>query len=299
MSKALPPIQDNSKSDYIRPEDRQFKVRASPLDKRDIIVGESIYQDEIVSIDKPIDLRPKLQDVRNQGTTSMCAAFSAATIKEYQESKDMSLSEHFSPEWVYHHRENQESDGMYVRDVMRIMQKRGVPREVSWKFGEDKTTNKTLWKSLENESANHTIERYARCNTIEDTKKALHLCGPCIISVPVYRDAQQYSDQIWKKYSGNDKMIGGHAMVIVGYTNKNFIIRNSWGRNWGKNGYVYMDFDDFEHIWDVFCTYDAESDRNYVYDKKSEPKPKPKPNPGPGPSTPKKKKAKCGSCDIQ
>jgi Papain family cysteine protease len=33
---------------------------------------------------------------------------------------------------------------------------------------------------------------------------------------------------------------GGHAVCIIGYTTDGrFIIRNSWGTNWGDNGFAY------------------------------------------------------------
>jgi hypothetical protein len=32
---------------------------------------------------------------------------------------------------------------------------------------------------------------------------------------------------------------GGHCVSIVGYSNGRYIIRNSWGEKWGKNGYAF------------------------------------------------------------
>jgi C1A family cysteine protease len=32
---------------------------------------------------------------------------------------------------------------------------------------------------------------------------------------------------------------GGHAVALVGYTPTGFIVRNSWGANWGDGGYAY------------------------------------------------------------
>ena len=47
---------------------------------------------------------------------------------------------------------------------------------------------------------------------------------------------------------GNSDWIGGHAMTIVGWeiinvigrTIPSWIIRNSWGKDWGDNGYIYL-----------------------------------------------------------
>ena len=39
------------------------------------------------------------------------------------------------------------------------------------------------------------------------------------------------------------KHYGGHSMTIVGYTNKAFIVKNSWGPDWGNQGYCFVSFD--------------------------------------------------------
>ena len=44
--------------------------------------------------------------------------------------------------------------------------------------------------------------------------------------------------------SKNEKMLGGHAVLAVGYDDSKqvFIVRNSWGKEWGDNGYFYMPY---------------------------------------------------------
>lgn len=39
-------------------------------------------------------------------------------------------------------------------------------------------------------------------------------------------------------------VVGGHAVVAVGYDDQNerFMIRNSWGKNWGQKGYFTMPY---------------------------------------------------------
>ena len=45
--------------------------------------------------------------------------------------------------------------------------------------------------------------------------------------------------------SKNEKMLGGHAVMAAGFdeSKKIFIIRNSWGENWGDKGYFSMPYD--------------------------------------------------------
>ncbi len=42
----------------------------------------------------------------------------------------------------------------------------------------------------------------------------------------------------------NERVIGGHAVMAVGYNQKEgrFLIRNSWGLKWGQAGYFTMPF---------------------------------------------------------
>ncbi len=42
----------------------------------------------------------------------------------------------------------------------------------------------------------------------------------------------------------SEKVLGGHAVLAVGYdeTQQRFIVRNSWGKNWGLQGYFTMPY---------------------------------------------------------
>ena len=49
----------------------------------------------------------------------------------------------------------------------------------------------------------------------------------------------QYKSGIYQYTSG--KYLGGHSVVIIGWGIENgikyWIVQNSWGENWGENGY--------------------------------------------------------------
>jgi C1A family cysteine protease len=43
----------------------------------------------------------------------------------------------------------------------------------------------------------------------------------------------------------NERCLGGHAVMAAGYSDasKRFLIRNSWGMDWGKKGYFTIPYD--------------------------------------------------------
>jgi len=56
---------------------------------------------------------------------------------------------------------------------------------------------------------------------------------------------------------GKDEVpLGGHAVLVVGYdmNEKRFIVRNSWGSGWGKNGYFTLPFEYVDKMGNDFWT---------------------------------------------
>ena len=240
----------------------------SPDDSRDW-VAESIY---LVGYQLPetVDHRNKLQAIRNQGNQGSCAAQTAACMKEWQESQDIGFNNYMSPQFIYNNRTNQDSEGMYGRDVMRILSKIGSCSEESYPYRTIESPE-DISANIIKEASNYKIKSYAQIKTIEGLKKALYINGPCYISFPVYN----HSITMWKPRNG-DKRQGGHAMTVVGYNEDGFIIRNSWGPYWGDNGYCYYSYQDWGSHWEIWTTID---DKSFV-------QPKPEPKPIPRPDTP-------------
>ena len=42
-----------------------------------------------------------------------------------------------------------------------------------------------------------------------------------------------------------EKSVGGHELCLIGYddTKQQFIVRNSWGTQWGDKGFCYIPYD--------------------------------------------------------
>ena len=236
----------------------KFNIVKSPVDNRDYLL-ESIYP-VTVELPEVWDLRDKLPAVKDQGTQGTCSAQTAACMKEYQERIDLGLSESMSPQFVYNLRQNRESEGMYPRDTMDILNKIGIVTEKDYPYN----SKKKIGPELKKNASKYVIAGYAQIGTVESLKKALFANGPCYIAFPVYDGNKM---EFWKQSYTNQPSQGGHAVSVVGYTKDSFIIRNSWSYEWGDRGYTYFKFVDWGMQWECWTTLDADSNPEGLEEK--------------------------------
>lgn len=79
-------------------------------------------------------------------------------------------------------------------------------------------------------------------------KKTLAQKRPVIIGMSVKRNFYELKDaKIWHSNIGNTAPAGGHAMVVVGYDDRKeaFRLFNSWGKEWGNDGFIWVKYKDF------------------------------------------------------
>jgi hypothetical protein len=223
----------------------------SPFDSRDYVVEAIVHPEQ--EYPEMLDYRSDLPPAWNQGADGPCSAFTVAAMKMWQEKRNIGLTDELSPYFVYNFRKNRPESGMYPRDTMQILQKKGIPLsksyKKSWKDQLDKIPGEVL-----KEAKNHTISGYAKVQTVEGLKKSLWKHGPAYISMPVYNGSMNF----WYKRRG-DKMLGGHAILVVGYNKGGFILRNSWGTSWGDKGHAVYPYSHFGSHWEIWTAVDADS----------------------------------------
>ena len=222
----------------------------SPPDPRDWKI-EKVYK--AIKLPSVVDYTNDMQPVRDQGNQGSCVAMAASAMKEWQELQDVSLDEYMSPQFIYNNRENQNSEGMYTRDLMNILLSKGDCREVNFPYGNLNKPPKIAY----DEALYYRIKAYAFIDTVEGLKLALYENGPVVIAFPVYN----FTLEFWKKRSG-EYLLGYHAVLVVGYNDidKEFKIRNSWSKDWGLSGYTFMDYEDWGWQEEVLTTIDTDSD---------------------------------------
>jgi hypothetical protein len=86
---------------------------------------------------------------------------------------------------------------------------------------------------------------------VQAVKKSLSEGKPVIIGMNC-PPSLITAEEVWRPRENPDDFYGGHAMCVVGYDDNRdggaFEAQNSWGRGWGKGGYVWIPYDVFSRF---------------------------------------------------
>lgn len=91
-------------------------------------------------------------------------------------------------------------------------------------------------------------------------KAALKL-GPLLTTMNVREDFLYYKGGIYK--ASTRKKAGGHAVALVGFDDikKAWLIKNSWGEDWGERGYAWIAYDDRSGVGNLTWKYEVNSSK--------------------------------------
>lgn len=188
------------------------------------------------------DLRKYLMPVRNQGSKPTCVAQVFACITEFQHMRTDAEFQYNSPMFVYNLRSG-EGDGMVGSDLGRIGENFGICSESAFPYL-DKNYKVTPPEEAREEASRHKTKSMVVLDTIINVKKFLIEYGPCYIALPCYG----FGPRFWEF---SETYYGGHAVTVIGYNSKGFILRNSWGSGWGDGGHTILPYENFGVQWEI------------------------------------------------
>lgn len=194
--------------------------------------------------------------VMNQGNCGSCVAFSSVATLEAQTSITAGapwLHPSFSPQELFSCGGGVCKAGWMPEDAANFLQMNGIVDEACMPY----TSGSTSLDAPCSERCQDSEVRATRISgyntptsnggSIDAVKNALNK-GPLVTTLEVYTDFLAYAGGIYEHVSG--RSMGGHAVSLVGYdeAKRAWLIRNSWGKEWGEKGFAWISWDDVSGI---------------------------------------------------
>lgn len=236
------------------PNGRYYGWKKDKPDERDHTHRLTLRQIQAVD-EKRVDLREGCPAVYDQGQLGSCTANAIGGAFEFdllrQGLKDFTPSRLF----VYYNERVMEGNpsedtGAEIRDGIKSINKLGVCSETSWPYNVERFTEKPPRDCYLAAKGNLAL-KYARISQQVDHLKAVlfHERVPIPFGFAVHQSfetAEVAEDGVYKGPGSpeEDPILGGHAVALVGYDDEKemFIVRNSWGPEWGEKGYFYLPY---------------------------------------------------------
>jgi C1A family cysteine protease len=219
-----------------------------------------------VTLPPKVDLSPSFPPVYDQGQLGSCTANAISGAFEFDLIKQKAPDFMPSRLFIYYNErviENSVSEdaGAQIRDGIKSIGHQGVCPEEMWPYVISEFAQKPHLECYKNALQNKAIS-YHRVNRILDQMKGCLADGfPFVFGFSVYdafESPEVAKTGILNLPQKNEKLLGGHAVVAAGYddSTKRFIVRNSWGPNWGMKGYFTIPYDYLlnENLSDDFWT---------------------------------------------
>ena len=108
-----------------------------------------------------------------------------------------------------------------------------------------RNTNLALYKGIVlgkiSEMNSHSVSNNQKMQAIMKIKQEIISHGPVCAGFTVYNDFYNFKSGVYN--GGTGGIAGGHAVTIVGWGPDYWIVRNSWGKDWGINGFFNIRMD--------------------------------------------------------
>ena len=202
--------------------------------------------------------------VGNQGQQGSCVAWSSAygarTVLEAARTNEPGDNLRFSPAFLYNQIGLQGCQGSYIIRAMEYMTKRGAVAYDKFPYSDQDCTRPPSQQLIQ-EAAQYKMRGFNRLSQGDRTdaidiraiRENLAQGAPVVIGMmvgPSFMQPMQGRD-LWEPEQGDQSQMGfgGHAMCVVGYDDRKyggaFLLMNSWGPEWGNNGFAWVRYGDF------------------------------------------------------
>ncbi|MCH7976141.1 MAG: C1 family peptidase [Bacteroidetes bacterium] len=238
---------------------RTFDARPDSADFRDRLYVPSL-----------IEVRPEIRlaayqsyeiPVLDQGKEGACTGFALATIAHYllrrrigEKAVPLTTDQHVSPHMLYEMAKRydewpgDEYEGSSARGAMKAWHKHGACQSKLWAGPtQGQPYNRRLTADRATDAATRPLGAYYRVNhkDLVAMHSALTEVGILYATAGVHQGWTTPTSDGTITYNEHKQELGGHAFAIVAYDAEGFWIQNSWGEDWGVEGFGRVSYDDW------------------------------------------------------
>jgi C1A family cysteine protease len=232
--------------------------KPSKPDSRDIV-----YVPKNVQLPESISLKEYAGNIENQSNLGSCTA--NAITSGYEIIAKILYPEQFvelSSLFVYYHSRlfSDELDidgGSYIRDGLKSINNYGVCSQELWPYDITKFTDQPYPRCYL-DATKRKITSYSILYTNSEIKEVLVGKRPVVVSMEIFQGFPSITKE--NPYVPMPDTftysLGYHAVLIIGYddTTRQFLIKNSYGSDWGDNGYAYIPYNYItQHAIERWC----------------------------------------------
>ncbi|ADZ22787.1 C1A family cysteine protease [Clostridium acetobutylicum] len=204
---------------------------------------------------RSVDLSSRFPSVKDQGSLGSCVTFATTYAKTYEENQNRNWgvnvpSHFFSPSYIYsqiHSDNSADGGGSQFSDAFNLIEEQGDTSITDMPYDGSDYGWETQPTAVQREHAAQykaTDWQQLDSGNYSEIKQELAKGTPVVIGIDVYPDFDNISpsNPVFDVISGDDR--GGHALCVVGYDDSKQAVKiiNSWGTNWGINGYGWISY---------------------------------------------------------
>ncbi|MBI1790206.1 MAG: C1 family peptidase [Acidobacteria bacterium] len=199
-----------------------------------------------------VDLRKYATRVGDQGQTSRCSAFAWTHALELSRNLQQQEGERLSPNFTMLEFQRMQGDARDYGYAYKGGEGTVGGPDPGQVLVENGTCSRSLWPDdasspvarenmLVSDAQRHKLEGTPLPVSIEDVRKVLSAGCPVHLAMntgPAFSEVGR--DGLFSAAEPPSGRHGRHAMLIAGYIGNFFIVKNSWGEDWGDKGYCYI-----------------------------------------------------------
>jgi C1A family cysteine protease len=140
-----------------------------------------------------------------------------------------------------------EDAGAQISDGVLSLQKRGICPEEDWPYDPSQFKIAPPTECYDEAKRNRAATVHRIATNLQSMKTCLARGRPFVVGIEVFPALESdkvASTGLLPTPHPNEESIGGHAVLVVGYNDRHlhFIVRNSWGEDWGDAGHFYIPY---------------------------------------------------------